>query len=72
MTRHFKRKPHVPHIVPAWRTVLSCMAIVAAFAVGIGVSGCSSGQGTSGSYALVEDGKLTVASDLGALGVRIR
>lgn len=64
MTRHFKRKPHVPHIVPAWRTVLSCMAIVAAFAVGIGVSGCSSGQGTSGSYTLVEDGKLTVASDL--------
>lgn len=64
MTRHFKRKPHVPHIAPAWRTVLSCMAIVAAFAVGIGVSGCSSGQETSGSYTLVEDGKLTVASDL--------
>lgn len=64
MKRHFERRHHstrvqlTRHIVCAFATVIVALATI------IGASGCSSSQNASSTYTLVENGKLTVASDL--------
>ena len=47
-----------------WHIACAFMVAIAVFAGVIGTSGCSSSQDASSTYTLVEDGKLTVASDL--------
>ena len=64
MKRHIKRRHHSARALSPWHIVCAFTAVIATFAAIIGTSGCTSSQETSGSYMLVEDGKLTVASDL--------
>lgn len=64
MKRLIKRRHRPTRALSTWHIACAFMAVAVVFAAIIGTSGCSSSQDTSGSYALVEDGKLTVASDL--------
>ena len=64
MKRHVKRRHHSARVLSTWHIACAFMAVAVVLAAIIGTSGCSSSQDTSGSYALVEAGKLTVASDL--------
>lgn len=62
--RHFKRRSQSVWALSARHIACAFMAVAATFVAIIGTSGCSSSQDSSGAYTLVEDGKLTVASDL--------
>lgn len=64
MKRHIKRRHHSVHALSTWHIAHAFMAVAVAFAAIIGASGCSVSQNASNAYSLVEDGKLTVASDL--------
>ena len=64
MKRHFERRHHSAHVQLTRRIVCAFATIVVALATIIGASGCSSSQNASSTYTLVENGKLTVASDL--------
>ena len=64
MKRHVKRRHHSARVLSTWHIACALTAVIVSFAAIIGTSGCSSSQDTSGSYTLVEAGKLTVASDL--------
>lgn len=64
MKRHFKRRNQSVWALSARRIACAFMAIAVVLATIISASGCSSSQDSSGAYTLVEDGKLTVASDL--------
>ena len=64
MKRYFKRRHHSARNLSTRYIVCAFAAVVMAFATFISVNGCSSSQNASNDYALVEDGKLTVASDL--------
>ena len=64
MKRLIKRRNHSVWALSARHIACAFMAVAVVFAAIIGTSGCSSSQGASGSYTLVEAGKLTVASDL--------
>lgn len=64
MKRHFERRHRSAHVQLTRRIVCAFATIVVALATIIGASGCSSSQNASSTYTLVENGKLTVASDL--------
>ena len=64
MKRYFKRRRHSARDLTTRHIACAFAAVVMAFVAIIGASGCTSGQEASGNYTLVEDGKLTVASDL--------
>lgn len=64
MKRHFERRHHSAHVQLTRHIVCAFATVVVALATIIGASGCSSSQNASSTYTLVENGKLTVASDL--------
>lgn len=64
MKRLIKRRHRPTRALSTWHIACALTAIIVAFASIVGASGCSSSQDSSGAYTLVEDGKLTVASDL--------
>lgn len=64
MKRHVKRRHHSARALSTWHIACALTAVIVSFAAIIGTSGCSSFRNASDAYTLVEDGKLTVASDL--------
>lgn len=64
MKRHFERRHHSTRVQLTRHIVCAFATVVVALATIIGASGCSSSQNASSTYTLVENGKLTVASDL--------
>lgn len=64
MKRHFERRHRSAHVQLTRHIVCAFATVVVALATIIGASGCSSSQNASSTYTLVENGKLTVASDL--------
>lgn len=64
MKRHVKRRHHSARALSTWHIACALTAVIVSFAAIIGTSGCSSFRNVSDAYTLVEDGKLTVASDL--------
>lgn len=64
MKRHVKRRHHSARALSTWHIACALTAVIVSFAAIIGTSGCSSFRNDSDAYTLVEDGKLTVSSDL--------
>lgn len=64
MKRHVKRRHHSARALSTWHIACALTAVIVSFAAIMGTSGCSSFRNASDAYTLVEDGKLTVASDL--------
>lgn len=64
MKRHFERRHRSARVQLTRHIVCAFATVVVALAAIIGASGCSSSQNASSTYTLVENGKLTVASDL--------
>lgn len=64
MKRHFERRRRSARVQLTRHIVCAFATVVVALATIIGASGCSSSQNASSTYTLVENGKLTVASDL--------
>ena len=64
MKRHVKRRHHSARALSTWHIACALTAVIVSFAAIIGTSGCSSFRNASDAYTLVEDGKLTVSSDL--------
>ena len=64
MKRHFERRHRSAHVQLTRHIVCAFATVVVTLATIIGASGCSSSQNVSSTYTLVENGKLTVASDL--------
>ena len=64
MKRHFERRHRSARVQLTRNIACAFATVVVALATIIGASGCSSSQNASSTYTLVEDGKLTVASDL--------